>query len=287
LKEARAFCPGHITGFFQIFRHDDPLRTGSRGAGFSIRLGAESRVIVTEGTGRINVHINGARSTARVTDQAIKNLLGDEKMDVDVLTSLQLPISQGFGMSAAGALSAALALSDVLGRGKDDAYEAAHRAEVCCSTGLGDIPALRCGGAEFRRKEGLQPHGEVVRIPGDLEMVLARVGPIIDTSTVILDEKKVKGINMAGERCIREFSKHQDVHELVRLSSEFMRTSGLMTDQIERVVRAIGDKDVASMCMVGNSVFATGPDLEALAKELSRYGAVFQTGIDLEGPRAL
>lgn len=287
MKEARAFSPGHITGFFQIFRHDDPLQTGSRGAGFSIRLGAESRVIVTEGSGKINVHINGARSSARVTDQAVKNLIGDEMIDVDVLTSLQLPISQGFGMSAAGALSATLALSDILGRGKDAAYEAAHRAEVSCSTGLGDISALRCGGVEFRRKEGLQPFGEVTRIEGDIEMVLARVGPVIDTSTVILNEQKVKGINAAGERCIREFSDHQDVHELVRLSSDFMRTSGLMTDQIKRVVKSIGDKNIASMCMVGNSVFATGPDMEALAKILSRYGAVFKTRVDMDGPRSL
>jgi pantoate kinase len=66
-----------------------------------------------------------------------------------------------------------------------------------------------------------------------------------------------------------------------------MRTSGLMTDQIKRVVKAIGDKNVASMCMVGNSVFAIGPDLEILAKVLSRYGEVFQTGVDMEGPRSL
>ena len=287
MREAMAFSPGHITGLFQICRHDDALMTGSRGAGFSVRLGAESRVVLSEGEGVVNVHINGARTNAKVTEMAIRLVLGDERMDVDVYTNLQLPMSQGFGMSAAGALSSALALSELLGQGEDVAYEAAHIAEVNCGTGLGDVSAIRCGGMEYRKKEGLPPYGEVIRIPVDFEMVLARVGPVISTSSVILDKIKSDAINTAGASCVDRFISKPDLDNFLVQASEFMRGSGLMTDRIKRVIQAIGQNGRGSMCMVGNSVFAIGPDLELLARKLSRYGAVFMTQVDLEGPRLL
>ncbi|HUU07091.1 MAG TPA: sugar kinase, partial [Thermoplasmata archaeon] len=41
---ARAFCPGHITGFFEICRADNLLASGSRGGGLCTSLGALSDV---------------------------------------------------------------------------------------------------------------------------------------------------------------------------------------------------------------------------------------------------
>jgi pantoate kinase len=285
MRQALAYCPGHITGFFEICRHEDPLQTGSRGAGFSINMGAESRVVLEDGPGKLDIFINGAKAKARVTENAIHTLLGEEKVDMKVFTTFHLPISQGFGMSAAGALSAALALSELLGQGEDAAYEAAHIAEVQCGTGLGDIAALRTGGMEMRTKEGLPPAGEVVRLDGEFEMVLARLGPNIETSTIINDPKKIARLNKAGKEAMERFSADKDIHNLFRQSAIFMKESGLQTEKVAKALELMGSENVGSMCMVGNSIFATGPDIPLLARRLSRFGTAYEAKVDFEGPR--
>jgi len=42
--KATAFAPGHISGFFEPIYNQDISRTGSRGAGINISLGAVSEV---------------------------------------------------------------------------------------------------------------------------------------------------------------------------------------------------------------------------------------------------
>ncbi|OPY34562.1 MAG: Pantoate kinase [Methanomassiliicoccales archaeon PtaU1.Bin124] len=287
MRQAMAFCPGHLTGFFQICRHPDPLATGSRGAGFSINLGAESRVVLENGTGKLDIFINGAKAKARVTESAAKTLLGEEKLDTKIFTTLHLPISQGFGMSAAGALSASLALSELLGQGEDAAYDAAHIAEVQCGTGLGDIAAIRTGGMEMRVKEGLPPAGEVVRLDGNFDMVLARLGSSIDTASVINDPKKFDKLNKAAEAAFNRFNEDRDVHNLFRQSVRFMKESGLETDAVSKALAGIGSENVGSMCMIGNSVFTTGPDIPLLMRRLAKFGTVYEAKVDFEGPRML
>jgi pantoate kinase len=282
-----AFCPGHITGFFQICKHDDVLKTGSRGAGFSITAGAESRVVLEEGDGKIDVFVNKAHAKARVTEMTMLKLLEGEKYDAKVYTSLQLPMAQGFGMSAAGALATALALTDLLGKGVDEAYQAAHEAEVTCGTGLGDIAALKQGGFEFRTKEGLQPNGEVIGLEGDMKMLLCKVGPTIDTSTVLKDPVKTAAIIEAGKKCVASFKKDMSIENFFELSHEFSEASGLMTDKVRAALDIMTKDDRAAMCMVGNSVFATGPDLPLMERKLAKFGTVYETKVDHRGPRLM
>jgi pantoate kinase len=46
--KARAFCPAHITGFFKAeLDQKDPSYMGSLGAGFSIKKGVKTTVIVS------------------------------------------------------------------------------------------------------------------------------------------------------------------------------------------------------------------------------------------------
>ena len=118
-------------------------------------------------------------------------------------------------------------------------------------------------------------------------MVLARVGPMIDTASVILDPLKAAVINQAGQDCLERFGRKRDLYNLLDLSVDFTAASGLLTERVRKALVATDGLGLASMCMVGNSVFAAGPDLDALARHLSRYGMTFRTSVDLEGPRML
>ncbi len=114
----RAFCPGHVTGFFQVCEDADPLKMGSRGAGFCISKGVTTEVRVRPASeSSVEVRINGGKAAAVVTETAVNAFL-DDPAEVHVDSTVELPISQGFGMSGAGALSTLFAINDATGAGR-------------------------------------------------------------------------------------------------------------------------------------------------------------------------
>ena len=150
--------------------HDDeilPRRQGSRGAGLCLDAGVRVRAEATpapagqvsEGAipaprappqpGSIEVTVSDRFGIPWPEGEAMYVMLIDDLRAVrriPVATSwrldvrLELPISQGFGMSAAGFLAAARAVLDANGT-PDDRYAArvAHRMERLHRGGLGDV----------------------------------------------------------------------------------------------------------------------------------------------------
>ena len=284
---AKAFCPGHITGFFQICEAEDVLSTGSRGAGLCLSLGATSKIWVSDSQRQaIEILIDGKKSKAEVTRTALRHMLGKDKLKIEVSTILDLPQSQGFGMSAAGALSASLALAEVLGRKRQEAFEVAHIAEITCKCGLGDVSAIHKGGMTIRKKPGLPPIGEVLRIDGTPEVVLAVVGKRLLTKSVLSDPAKRKAINENGSKRVDELIENPTVTRLMELSASFAIGSGLASKRVIEAMHAASKLGMASMSMLGGSVFAIG-DKKGLATVLSDYGEVWVCRVDVVGPHLI
>ena len=283
----KAFCPGHVTGFFEIRQSENILAMGSRGAGMCLSLGSTSTVQVEEAKRQIiEITLDGRKTQAPVTKTALRYLLGDKKLRVKVDTVHNLPVSQGFGMSAAGALSASIALAHELDVRRQTAVEAAHIAEIKHKSGLGDVSALRRGGITIRVKPGLPPTGRVVNIEGTPNVVLAVLGRGLRTSTVLSNPAKRRKINRAGSESVKRLLKEPTVHRFMELSNAFSLESGLATRRIMEAVNAASKLGVASMAMLGNSVFAIG-DAEGLASVLSDYGETWVCKVDLKGPRII
>lgn len=281
-----AFCPGHITGFFEICEHREPLRSGSRGAGICTTLGATSTVTSRKGKGSMKVSINGEKNEAPVTKQALARLILGRDIDLRVDTKLDLPLGQGFGMSAAGVLSATLATAEILDAPLQTALEAAHEAEILHRTGLGDVAAISKGGVTFRRIEGLPPFGRIDRIRANVELVLGVVGPPISTPAVLSDPDARERINRIGKECVESLGDSPSLANLFRLSREFAMRTGLVTKQVEKALAEIEDLGPASMVMLGNSIFASG-EIEDQRKVLAKHGQTYVAGIDWEGPRVI
>jgi pantoate kinase len=286
MRRAIAFCSGHITGFFQVIEHDNVFASGSRGAGFCTELGARSEVWMTDGAGSIEVTINGIHTFAPVTEYALRKLLRNEPYDLNIITTLGLPVSQGFGTSAAGALSASLALSSLLGRPAHEAYEAAHESEVMNHTGMGDVAAMSRSGMTYRRKEGLPPLGKVDRFDGEPEVVLCEVGGPVKTSDVLTDERMRRTINIMGKRCLEEFDLEPTLSSFTRLSKRFAVETGIASREALRAIAAAERYGQASMSMLGNSVFAFG-DADRLEQILRAFGTTFRTKVDPQVPRLI
>jgi len=254
----KAFCPGHITCFFSPVRTADVMTTGSLGAGIRLNKGT---VVTAEERGdrKITITMDGIECDANVTERTIKMLAPDTGFDVTIEN--ELPVSQGMGMSAAGAVAAGLCVASTKGMNEYDAYKAAHISEVRNGGGLGDVAGILGGRCPMRIKAGIPPFGRTIDLGADIDVSVVILGPKMDTGSVISDENKMKMISAAGAECVSELMNDMSVKRLYELSSGFSDTIGLMTKDVEHALSLLRKDHMASMCMLGNSIF-TNADKE-------------------------
>ncbi len=279
---SKAFCPAHITGFFTVSEnHLDPEMVGSRGAGFSIDMGAHAEVDVG-GTGW-SITVNGKRSSFLLVEKVVRYFAPGGS--VDIITDV--PFSQGLGMSGACALSVGLAVCAEIGRPREDAVREAHRAEVFCRTGLGDVVAQSQGGFEVRLKEGLPPNGEIKKIEIEKELVIAVLGQPLLTADVLNDLALTGWVNMIGGDCMADFITDKSFDNFLELSNRFAHETEFIKGPVRHALMEAQDIGKGSMCMIGNSVFFTG-DINKLYQtfaDLTGHKNVFIVKIDNNGAR--
>ncbi|MDI6855181.1 MAG: pantoate kinase [Candidatus Thermoplasmatota archaeon] len=280
MRVARAFAPGHITGFFRIGNTaKDFRRKGSRGAGLCLSEGVVTEAEVERSaTRKIVIFLNNKKAKAEVTRKVAEELVSNENLNVRVKSSFQLPISQGLGISGAGALSTALALNEALRLGLS--YEVlvaiAHKAELYCKTGLGDVVAQSIGGFEIRLKEGLPPFGLIKNITwhNGNKIVISVVGRKIETKSVLTNPSLRAKINFWGEKCLKKLIRKMSIENFFAVSNEFALKTGLALKKVIEVVEKCQAHGYAAQTMLGNSVFAIG-DTKKLVGMLREYGHVY------------
>ena len=285
--KATAFAPGHISGFFEPVYNQDMSRTGSCGAGINISLGATS-IVFAKNSNKQNfeIYVNDKKSPAPVTKLALKYMLLENPIDIVVKTTLYLPVKQGFGMSAAGAISATYALAKIIGFSKNEAMKASHYAEVQLRTGLGDVMASCFGGVEIRKSAGLPPWGIIEHIPGKYDLVLCIVGKKLETRKILSDPSKTDKIVEYGKYCTKKLLENPTIENLFLLSQTFAKKTNLLEKRTQEAIDAANKFGMASMCMLGNSVFAIGKTNE-LCNTLSLFGKVYVCSVDENGARVL
>ncbi|HLE54737.1 MAG TPA: pantoate kinase [Thermoplasmata archaeon] len=289
VSQGEAFCPGHVTAFFEVVEDPDPRRKGSRGAGLSLSLGVTTVARVREAPRpSLEIFVNGKRAKAEVTERAASKVLADGSYEVKILSESPLPVSQGFGVSSGAALSTTLALEDALGFGRtrDELVSMAHEAEVECGTGLGDVVPASLGGMDLRLEPGAPGHAVVKKFEVRKDLLLAVVGPEILTRSVLRDAGKVAAINRAGGRCVQEFAGDPSFERLFDLGNRFAEETGLATKTLLEVIRASRMFGRASMAMLGNSIFAEG-GRDELATLYLKFGTLMRCEVDNEGARVL
>ncbi len=299
-----AFAPGHITGIFEIHDTEAELaKRGSRGAGFSVSEGALTYVEIEPADKmEIEIRVDNELSDAPVTRDAVIRFLklavrdarvplnadapkgSRAQIRVHVHTQLGLPVSQGFGMSAAGALSATIALAKCLRMGRSDAVLCAHEADVAQRGGLGDVMGASVGGFEIRLSPGVPPHGHTTSFLGFGQAVLCVIGGPLETRAVLSDPARRETVNKAGAAGMKRLLEEPSMDNFLDVSSKFARDSGLLTDRLADAIDACRPHGKASMSMLGNSVFAFG-NVPRLVEALEPFGKVYVMPIDDGGAR--
>lgn len=303
MKEAKAFSPCHITGFFEIVDHPaNSLCAGSRGAGVSLSRGVETVIKVSKASKRsLNVNINGftpnsAEVSKRVVDSFLSKLEEKENFEIVVEHHSEVPTGAGFGTSGAAALSLALALNDVFGldMSKIEAAQLAHIAEVECKTGLGTVIAETFGGVEIRVKPGAPGIGEIKHVPVPKDYVTASLTfGSLSTKKFLADGEIRRRINKFGGKLVDRLIEESNVANFLKLSRQFAEHVGLATDRVRRTLQAADKaKFVCSMQMFGESAFTLVEEdsLKGLLKifrDCCAGGTIIVSGIDFKGARIL
>jgi pantoate kinase len=288
----QAFCPGHITALFYAPPPGTSReRTGSRGAGLSISLGARAKVRAQMGEGFGIVPGPGTRLAPTVAT-AVGNYISLARRPVELHLDLELdlPVGQGFGMSGAMALAAVLAAEGELGLLRGDATRAAalaHSAEVEFRTGLGDVVAQMRGGLEIRRRPGLPPHGEVVTAPHEGDVLIAWTEEPLHTSSVLGDPEARARLERAALPRLDAAPGAPTLEWLLEEGWAFAQEAGLAGPAVREMVEACLPHGRASQVMLGNSIFAAG-DLAAMGREMDRLGRPHRVvRVDNRGARVL
>ena len=287
---------GHVTLLFSI--HSDsilPRNQGSKGAGLCLEHGVVAQVKLAENEDEIVINdMHGEQlelENGLYVDllDAFRNLFNISQ-NVRIEIDLQLPLSQGFGMSAAGLLATSFALGELFDKGDEGQLaRLAHRIEREHSSGLGDVLGLWAGGCALRTFPGCPP------IPGEVRGFSVGCPALLvwdlekskHTSYYINDKNWKKSITAAGESIVnylKQFDWEPTIWQLLlQQADNFAIHSGLLNEP-ERanlysvVYENLEENMSCHLCMLGTSIIVLpstlgeDTDFTELGEKMSSFG---------------
>lgn len=280
-----AFCPAHITCFFRPIISGSIPERGSMGVG--VRLGAGTTVHLYEIIGRTKIAIDGKADDAKITRHVLEHMAPGRSFEASI--ECGLPPGQGFGMSASGAIAAALCVSEIVGKSRTEAFEAAHTAEVVCGGGLGDVAGLMHeADVPIRTAAGLPPFGHVTDRGTVFEkMALVVLGQKLSTAGILGNDDDMRRICAAGDTAMERFLKDPAKDALFQTSNAFSLEAGIRGPKVADAMRVLEKNGIRSaMCMLGNSIFTDVPEQEVRAV-LGDRGEVFSASSTSEAARLI
>lgn len=293
-----AFSPAHITGFFKA-EVSSEVRTefqGSIGAGFSIQTGVTTTVRVEDSDFTdFKITVSGYQpDNTQVSEFVIREFLRHVNGNYFVFVNhdIRVPVGYGLGCSAAVALSLSYALNQAFNTGftKEQLGQIAHRAEVSCQTGLGDVLASYHGGFEIRVKEGAPGIGRVKKIPiGPCSAIMICFSSI---STKQFLKDRLASINGLGGKMVSHLEKTQSVDDFHDHSVEFAKYVDIITPKMQTVIDDLKSNGIrCGVALFGETIFALVPTSEEdrVVGILEKYsdGIIIKSKIDDSGARLL
>ncbi len=256
------FVPANVSCIFSPSYGKDAKSSGSIGVGFTLNLGIFAETSE-------NLLFNQRKIDFPTVDYVLKRtgLKG-------VKIRSQLPLGCGFGISGASALAAAL-LSEKLSY--IEAADLAHEAEVVNLTGLGDVGNQTFGGVVVRKNAACPSALSFEKFYFDVELDFLVLGEL--STKEVLKENRSE-ISEEGRIWTKEFLKKPCLENLFHCSYQFAKRTGLIEHVEDAVEAVISSGGLASMVMLGKSVFAYR-GFEAL----SEFGKPFKAKISCCGVR--
>jgi pantoate kinase len=251
VKKAKAFAPAGISSFFEICDTDEkgkPLAdlelVGARGGGFGLQKGVWTQVTVEKSKSTdLVVNINGKRAPeAETTQSVLEALLSKmpESYTVIVDHKIEVPIGTGFGTSAGGALTAALALKEALDLPLtyNQIGKMAHVAEIRCKTGLGTVGPLMLGGCILTLEPGAPGIAVIDRLPLSPNYVIVTgvFGPTPTRQVLTSTNRRVEA-NRYARKTLEAILDEPSVENFLTCCLKFAEKTGFMTPNLRQLVK--------------------------------------------------
>ncbi len=261
-QDASYWVAAHLTGIFHI-KDDNPdvLKRGSRGAGVSINRGVKTSVIrITNPS--VKYFFDGIEIDARealVSSKVVELLIPNQfKNSIQVNHEFEVPLSAGYGASAAGAVGTAFCLNELfdIGLTEMEIFQVAHKAEVMTKSGLGDVIGLYQGGLEIRLKEGAPGFGKTIsmRDSENWNVATVHLGPLT-TSTVLSDRRKRQVVNRAGEKILSSLISNPNFENFIFSARKFTEEVSLSSKKLKRYLDQLPKGIIGAQIMLGESFF--------------------------------
>lgn len=277
----RAYAPAHITGFFAVRQHQNPVKAGSIGCGLCLEAGVTATITVdTSYIGSV-IRFNGKKIDLPTVEYAIKGLLKPGHSQVIIDLESDIPLGFGFGISGAAALASALALNTVFNLHKtvNQVASFAHCAEVVNKTGMGDVSGQCTGGVVMRIKPGAPGTGQTDTIPfSQTEVSWVCLGEV-NTASVLGNGEALNSINRVGSNALTTLLKRPGLKNFMSISRDFALQTGLISSRALDVMEAVEARgQSAAVAMLGDTVFTLGE-----CSVLKKFGQVGLSRIGISG----
>jgi len=261
-RDVSYWVAAHLTGIFEIRDNsDDLLEKGSRGAGLSINRGVSTTIRQTKDQ-KVEIYFDGIKkssSEAVVTKCVIDLMLQSHRSNnFQIYHDFEIPLSSGYGASAAGALGTAFAINDMFDMDKSELelFQIAHTAEVITKSGLGDVIGLHQGGLEIRLKEGAPGIGKTMSIDKDEDWKVAtfNFGPL-STFEVLSNPQKRRSINNAGRELVSKLLSRPTFGYFIQLAQLFTQKVNLWSSRLQKCVENLPSDIFWAQIMLGEGLF--------------------------------
>ncbi|ADV65049.1 pantoate kinase [Desulfurococcus mucosus] len=210
----RVKVPLHVSGLWIPFKSENPLETGSYGAGLNLDLYMEAEATA----GDCGIRVN---NETVLRDQSLEICSGGPGVSVGAYSPVSL--GSGFGLSAGLLIAHALAAYRAKGLPSLRAFQVAHVLEVKYSTGLGDVLSEYTGGFAIRLKPGAPGVGVAHRVmlPENPVLVVGEL-PYREPTHMMLSRIS-SSLYSEAFSYYRRIVETEDLHEFFTYSQAFTR----------------------------------------------------------------
>jgi pantoate kinase len=269
--------PHRISGFFEIVdeingnKIENPVKIGSRGAGFNLNAFGATEIIFEESKNidrqSCEIYIDGQKLNEKAeTTNYIFNYMKkyiSQPFKLNIYHKFDLPVGCGYGASGSGALGTVFGLDSLFNlkipyieKGK-----IAHIAEVVNRTGLGTICGQLGGGLSILKEPGYPCVFKRINTPNDIKVICGTFG-MIHTKSILTDPILNRKIKDSGKVALTKLISNPNINSFIKASIDFVYDTDILNilnlQEIKRLMEDLNKLKIlgASMNQLGRSIFA-------------------------------